>query len=445
MNNPTRKAPRFPPASMAAMEAEPAPLARLLLLTIALFLGLALVWASLGTVEQVANASGHVRPFGRVKIVNHPEGGRITAIHVREGEAVERGQPLLALDASALNEEIAHLTDRWQNLAVEIARLEAEAAGTAPAFDPAFDPAIAEARADLVRLHTRLFDSHLNALESEKEIAERIVEQRYSDAEGLTRKVEEHKGSLAILKKQERSVGALADKGYFPELRYLSMQRQRAEAEGALAKTQEELIAAFAALAEARERRKTLDRKWQADTLDRLAAAKREHDQTFGALTQLQTRRKALVIAAPSAGIVQNLQITSVGQAIGKNEPLMNLVPTADRLIVEARVQNRDIGYVSVGQKARIKFRTYDFLRFGSLDGTVEQVAANALNPPGGGASYFPVVIRTSRDYLGSLPEERPVQPGMAVDVDLRIGEKSVLSYLTDRIFRTRAGAFQER
>ena len=282
----------------------------------------------------------------------------------------------------------------------------------------------------------------MQALKSERTIADRIIEQRHSNVEALTRKTEETKGSLAILKEQEQAVGELAGKGYFPKLRYLSIQRQRAEAEGAVAKTGEELIAAFAALAEAKERRKSLDRKQHANTLDQLAITQKKHDQIFRTLTQLKARRQSLKIAAPTAGIIQNLHVTSVGQAIGKNEPLMNLVPTTDRLIIEARVQNQDIGYVSIGQKARVKFRTYDFIRYGSLDGIVEQVAATALVPPDGGTSYFPVVIRTSRNYLGNRPGEKPVQPGMEVDVDLKIGEKTLLSYLTDRLFRTQA--FQE-
>ena len=428
----------FHPASIVASDAEPAPLARALLFTIALFFGAALIWASLGTVEQMANASGVVRPFGRIKIVNHPEGGRVAAIHVREGDTVEQGQLLLELDAAALDEDNAHLTDQWQNLVAEIARLEAEAEGAKPNFDDT----LTATRPDLVRAQTRLFKSHVQALKSERTIADRIIEQRHSNVEALTRKTEETKGSLAILKEQEQAVGELAGKGYFPKLRYLSIQRQRAEAEGTVAKTGEELIAAFAALAEAKERRKSLDRKQRAGTLDQLAITQKKHNQIFRTLMQLKARRQSLKIAAPTAGILQNLHVTSVGQAIGKNEALMNLVPTTDRLIIEARVQNQDIGYVSVGQKARVKFRTYDFIRYGSLDGIVEQVAATALVPPDGGTSYFPVVIRTSRNYLGNRPGEKPVQPGMEVDVDLKIGEKTLLSYLTDRLFRTQA--FQE-
>ncbi|MCE2509417.1 MAG: HlyD family type I secretion periplasmic adaptor subunit [Alphaproteobacteria bacterium] len=425
----------------AADGSEPAPLARLLLFTIVLFLAVALIWSSLGTVEQMANASGIVRPFGRFKIVNHPERGQVTMIHVREGTAVAKDETLLALDTSLLDEEIGRLTDQWRNLAAEIARLEAEATGTRPDF--ALE--LRETRPDLERLQMRLFESRAATLASDRKISERIVEQRASNIEALRRKVEDLEASAVILKKQERSVGELAAQGFFPELRYLSIQRQRSEAEGRLAETQERLTAAFAALAEARARLEAVEQKWNADVLDRLATAQKEHDQVFGALAQLKARRAALVIRAPDSGIVQNLQVTSIGQAIGKNEPLMHIVPTTDSLIVEARVKNRDIGHVSIGQAARVKFRTYDFLRFGSLEGVVEQVAANAVAPANGGGSYFPVVIRTARNYLGATPDKQPVQPGMEVDVDLRIGERTILSYFTDRIFRTRAAAFREQ
>lgn len=423
------------------LDAEPAPLAGFLIFTIAFFLAAVLIWAGLGTVEQVATAQGVVRPFGRVKIINHPEGGRVVAVHVQEGDRVDAGQALVELDASLLEEEITRLQDAWYGLAARSARLEAEATRSRPEF-PA---ALHAARPDLEQLQTRLFESRSTTLASDEKIAARVVEQRASDVEALTLRIEELQNSLALLKKQERSVNLLVEKGYFPELRHLSIQRQLSESEGTLAEARERLIAAFAAFAEAKERQKAVGQKFHAEALDHLAAAQKERDATEGALAQRKSQREALVIRAPAAGIVQNLRVTSVGQAIGGNDPLMNIVPTTDSLIVEARVQNRDIGYVALGQAARVKFRTYDFLRFGSLDGRVEQVAANAVTPAAGSESYFTVVIRTERAHLGKRPDEQPVQPGMEVDVDLRIGEKSILSYLTDRMFRTSAQAFQER
>ena len=321
----------------AAGEDGPAPFAQWLLFTIALFLVAAVIWSSLGTVEQVASADGIVRPFGRVKVINHPEGGQVAAIHVHEGDTVARGEVLLELDAAFLEEESDRLEDQRLGLAAEIARLEAEASGTPLAFAPE----LREARPDLERLQRRLFESRAATLASDQTIAGRIVEQRESDVEALRRKVEELETSLAILRKQEGSVGELAKKGYFPELRYLSIQRQRSEAEGALAQTQERLIAAFAAAAEAKERLRALREKWKANVLDRLATAQKEQDQMLGALAQLRARRGALIVTAPDDGIVQNLQITSVGQAIGRNDPLMHIVPTTDSLIVGARQKPR--------------------------------------------------------------------------------------------------------
>ena len=122
----------------------------------------------------MANASGIVRPFGRVKVVNHPEDGQVAVIRVREGDAVAKGEPLLELDASFLDEEIGWLTDQLRSLAAEIARLNAEANGSRLEFAPE----LRETRPDLERLQIRLFESHANALNSDKKVAERVIEQR---------------------------------------------------------------------------------------------------------------------------------------------------------------------------------------------------------------------------------------------------------------------------
>jgi multidrug efflux pump subunit AcrA (membrane-fusion protein) len=120
----------------------------------------------------------------------------------------------------------------------------------------------------------------------------------------------------------------------------------------------------------------------------------------------------------------------------------MKLVPTGGGLVVEARVENRDIGYVRVGQP--VKVHAYDFLRYGSLSGQIEQIDADAVVDPKTGALTYGIMVRTESAELALEETKVEVVPGMAVDVDLLVGERTVLSYLTDRIFRLREAAFRE-
>lgn len=431
----------FLPQAQAIAEREAAPMARVLVVTVAALFAAALVWSAFADVEQVASAPGVVRPAGKVKVVNHPDGGRVAAILVSEGDRVQVGQLLLELDPEVVREEIAKRTNEWMSLSAEVSRLEAEANGGPPDFDPE----VRSSRPDLVATHGQLYESRRQALEARRAVADRVIEQRARDRAALAARLKQLGSSLKILREQEKAVAELADKGYFPRLRYLSIRRQVSELEGQIAETREAARSAESALAEAKSRRASIDGERRSEVLTRLTGARRERDRTKSSLVQEEARLRNLSVRAPTAGAVQNVNVVSVGQAIRANEPLMNIVPSGAQLVVEARVSNDDIGYVVPGQKATVKIRTYDFVRFGALEGVVEQIAPDAMPDPETGQMLFNVMVRTDRAYLGRNPGEHPVNPGMEAAVDLQIGERSILSYLTDRLSRTAQSAFRER
>jgi membrane fusion protein, adhesin transport system len=431
----------FLPEAQAVAETEAAPLARTLIVVLAALLVGLVGWAALARVDRVASAPGVVRPAGEVKIINHPEGGRIAALLVAEGDRVTAGQKLVALDPVMIREETARRTSEYQSLVAEYSRLEAESRG----IEVAFPYPLAQIRPDLARTQTQLFLARRQALASRRAAADRVIEQRAREVALMQGRLAQLRESLTIIEAQERAIADLTDKGYFPKLRYLSIRRQVSEAKGTIAETRQSLEGARAALGEARSRRSAIDEEARSDVLTSLNQMRRERDRARSALTQGRTQLGNLVIRAPIAGIVQDLKITAVGQAIRANEPLMQIVPTSGVLIVEARVSNDDIGYITPGQRATVKIRTYDFVRFGTLDGVVERIAADAGADQRSGERRFKVMVRTSRAALGPTGTEFPVQPGMQADVDLHIGKRSILGYLTDRLSRTAQTAFRER
>jgi HlyD family type I secretion membrane fusion protein len=252
-------------------------------------------------------------------------------------------------------------------------------------------------------------------------------------------------GSLKILQEQEAAIAQLAGKGYFPKLRHLSIKRQIAELEGQIAKTVQSASSATAALAVARDRRRNVDAEWRATVLDRLGAARRETAQARGVLAQEEGRLAGRAVTAPVAGTVQNLAVAAAGQSVSANEPILTLVPGEERLVVEARVANEDIGYIRPGQRATIKVRAFDFVRFGTIEGTVEKIGADAVEDARSGTMTFPVTIAASRAWLEEGGKRHEIAPGMQVEADLHIGRRTLLSYLTDRMSRTTENAFRER
>ena len=148
-------------------------------------------------------------------------------------------------------------------------------------------------------------------------------------------------------------------------------------------------------------------------------------------------------IRAPVAGVVEELALTAPGQAIAANETLMKIVPSGGQLVVEAQVRNDDVGRLRVGMPAVIKVHAFDWLRYGSLKGSLKKVAADAVADPATHALTYAATVIVDRNHLGAAPGQMGIVPGMIVDVELMVGERTILSFLTERILQFKQ-AFRE-
>jgi HlyD family type I secretion membrane fusion protein len=251
--------------------------------------------------------------------------------------------------------------------------------------------------------------------------------------------------SREILSEQRRSISELAEKGFYPRLKYLSIEREANEMDGQHEAARTTMRGTASSLAEAEARLSKIGENWRSDVLSRLTSARRERDRARSALLQKSSRQHDLVVRAPIAGIIQHLTVTASGQSVSANTPLMSIVPVGVELLVEAVVSNADIGQVAAEQKSSVKVKAYDFLRYGILDGRVERIAADATQNPRTLQYGYTVTIRTGRAYLTDGDIRMLVHPGMEAQVEMHIGKRSILSYLTDRLRRTTATTFRER
>ena len=434
----------FLPEAQSISAREHSPYARWLIVTVALLVFALVAWAAIAEVDKVAVAQGRVRPDGRVKIINHPDGGRVKTIYVEEGQRVVAGQKMIEFDAELLDDELGALANDWRNAAIESARLEAEAKGLEK---PQFPEELHTEAPRLVANQLQLFNARRNALISRRDAADDVIRRLDREASAMARSIRTLEQSVEIRRQQEFSVRELVEKGFYSNLRYLTLRQELTQAEGDLAETQDRLLAKFAELDNAREDRRQVDDDFEADVYAQLATARLNLERASRDLAKARTSKRNLIVAAPVDGIVQDIQITSTGQSVSNNEPLMRLVPTGDTLIVEARVPNQDIGFIKAGQEVEVRVDTYDFVTFGTLPAVVEQIAADATEDPESPNRVFNyiVLIRASRNHLGPTPEDQPVVPGMRVTADIKIGSRTILSFITDRVAATTQTALRER
>jgi membrane fusion protein, adhesin transport system len=224
------------------------------------------------------------------------------------------GQPLLEIDPEQLQSEVEKRRSDWQALAAAAARLEGEAASTVPSFPPD----LAAARPDLVAAQTSLHEARTTAFTAERRSLEEVIRQREREVHSADGQARQSAASLKILKEQEAAVAKLAGKGYFPQLRYLSLQREVAETEGLVASAREDKAIAEAALAEAVSRLDALERDRRAKVLGELAEIAADRDRAAESLAQAEAELRNRVLRAPAEGVVQDLAVAAPGRPCGR-------------------------------------------------------------------------------------------------------------------------------
>lgn len=405
------------------------PLAGRLIAIIGVLVVAILGWAAWATIEEVVRADGRAEPTGQVKLVNHPRGGLVSELLVAEGQLVTAGDTLLRLDASVGARERDEVDGRLALRRAEVARLEAEVAGVALQAERA-DPPI---RPDLLAQQRQLQQARAAGMAARVAALTEAVAGRRGDLAVAGAELDRTTAGARQVGAQAVAVRELTERGLYPKLRFLALEKQRVDSDGERQKAVMGRAAATAALAEARARLSTLEREWRSTLLAELAEATGERDRLTQQARAMHAMVDGLELRAPVTGTVLDLTVKAPGQAVAANDTILRLVPAGGALLVQARVANADIGRVHPGMPARVKVSAYDWLRFGTLQGTVTRIAADATSRSEREAPSYVVTVTIDRQQLGPTSDARPVVPGMAAQVEFQVGSRNVLSYLTDQ------------
>jgi adhesin transport system membrane fusion protein len=249
---------------------------------------------------------------------------------------------------------------------------------------------------------------------------------------------------LGLSRKNLAMSADLLKDGLTSKMDHLEHEREEKLLEGKYNTLQSSVPKAKAALAEAQRDLDDTKMKFHSDTLQDLGNVEQDIARTQELLSEAQDRASRRTIRSPVNGIVKNMRYHTLGGVIGPGDPIMEIVPADENLVVEARLSPQDVGLVEVGQPARVKVSAYDYTKFGVLNGTLTYVGADSVNDPKG-QPYFQVIIKPDRSYYGPTPGSWPIRPGMTASVDIRTGSKTVLEYLLKPVIRMRYDALHER
>lgn len=399
-----------------------------------------LIWSVFAKLDEVSVATGSVVPQGKVKVIQHLEGGIVQRIFVAEGDQVKIGDPLLQLDLASGGTNLDELQVRLDSEKLVRVRLTAEAEGT----DLSFPEDLAKNRPTLVTAQRQAFNARQREAEASVSVLREQVRQRELEVQELRAREKAVKRNFSLAKERLDLSASLLAEGLTARIEHLELEAEVEDLEGEIKTLERSVPRAQAAVSETRRRVTEAQESFRREARDQLGEIEQSIARVQELLLSAKEQGVRAEIKSPIEGIVQNMAISTIGGVVRPGDPVMEIVPTGDNLVIEARINPTEIGFVNQGQAATVKISTYDFIRYGGLDGKVIQVAPDASTDENG-APFFRVIVETDKTYLGEAAGQLPITPGMEAIVDIHTGRKTVAEYLIKPVLKLKHEAFRER
>lgn len=428
-------------ADMAILEQTPLRAKKLLYAILAITLA-AIAWAWFAKVDEVTRGEGRVVPSRQVQVIQSLDGGIVSDILVKEGDLVKVDTPLIKIDETRAVSSLRENQGQYLALLARQARLRALAEGGA--FNP--PPEIKKQNAMLYEQERALYNSSREELESIVSIGRDQVAQREKELIELQFKKELAEKTDESASKELAANKPLLASGAVSDIDILKLEREVTRARGEIDQAKAQISRSQSAISEAKrkitESEQTFRSKVRTELND-VAAKVESLTQTSVALND---KVKQSILKSPVNGKVSRLFLNTVGGVIQPGKEVLELVPTDDALVIETKVQIKDIAFLRPQQPAVVKLTAYDYSIYGTLDAVVEGIAANSTVDEKGNA-YYIVRVRTLKNSLGEDKQGHalPIIPGMVAQVDILTGKKTILSYLLKPVIKAKSYAFSER
>ncbi|GAB4166662.1 MAG: HlyD family type I secretion periplasmic adaptor subunit [Rickettsiaceae bacterium] len=411
------------------------------LFMVSLVILLLIVWAGFTQVQEVAVTEGEIIPSQHIQSIQHLEGGIISELKVAEGDLVERGQTLIVLDGTAVKRDLDALKVRKVSLEYNSMRLKSFINGTAPDFSQ-----VEGGKADekLIQEQLRSYNSMLEARLNEKEIIVDQIENKEAALNGLKGKRESLAKNVKLVAEEKNLKEQLYKKGYLSRFKFLEIKKQLNDVERELKGLDSEIEQANDSIDEYKNRLQSLGSNFIDKAYTELDQVEINISQIDQHIKKLEEQVERLEIKSPVYGYVKVLDIKTIGGVVGAGKVIAEIVPLEENLIVESQINPKDIGYLKIGQDVNVKISSYDFSRYGTINGKLTYISATTFANQEG-ERYYIGRISLDKNHVGHDPRKNIILPGMTAQADIITGSKSILAYLLKPIRNSINTAFSEK
>ncbi|WP_281558091.1 HlyD family type I secretion periplasmic adaptor subunit [Thalassomonas sp. RHCl1] len=416
-----------------------------------------LIWSHFSALEQFTSGTGKVIPSSQVQIIQSLDGGILQKLFVQEGMQVSKGQAIASIDDTRFRSDVAEQKQELNSLRANIIRLRAELASIFIGVDdnwqqqikitkkvPEYPQDLNTQAPLMVKQQQQEYSGRLDNLINQLAIQNQQIQQRKQEIAEQSSKIKTLEVSYRLASKELELTRPLAQKNIVSKIELYKLERSVNELQGELSAIRlltPKLNSAFEeAVLTRRDSALTYRREARAELNELQNKLSKMNEAQVGTQDKVT---KALILS-PVVGTIKTIHINTLGGVVKPGETIAEIVPTQDRLMVEAKIKPRDIGFIYPGLPAVVKITAYDFARYGGLTGKVEHISADTTQDDEGNSFYL-IRVRTDASSIKNKDnEEMPIIPGMMTNVDVITGERTILEYILTPILRANKAALRE-
>lgn len=432
----------FLPEALEIVETPPSPFGRLILWVILLAFIFTICWAWFGRIDIVATAQGRIVPAGQVKTLEAPEAGIVQEIFVKNGDQVKAGDVLIKLDPTLASAD----SDTLRQERMKAQTHSAIATGILHYLDTNevkldIPPDSSE---EVALVSRRQLQSRINTYETERAVLREERKQAQSNQASLVQEITKLRQMLPLLESRVTSTKELAANGWMSKLEAIRLEEELISRRSDLKIATGRLNEARAAIASSDQRIALLGRQFRQESLSELAEAEAIIAGRLEAEKKAALRNAWQTLRAPVDGTVLGLSVFTIGELVEAGSPILLVAPKGEELIVEAMILNRDIGFVREGDPVSVKIEAYPFTRYGLVDGTLENISADAIADERMGLVYA-ARVTLKEPFVGKENFRKPLSSGMTVTAEVKTGDRRIIDFILSPIAKASHEAGRER
>ncbi len=402
-----------------------------------------IAWASWATIDELTRGQGQVIASSGTQVITHLEGGILSDILVTEGVIVEEGQILARVENVAAESVYRDTQTKIYELTATIIRLEAELNDT----QLQYSPELISAAPNIVELQTQVYNTRRRQFLSEIDVLDTQSQQAHYELDDMEKKHRTTTEALSLASRRLDLSRPMVAQGLYAEVDFLNLQQEIVNLRGELDSLENNISKAEIVVQESELKKNLFKSEYNSRIIEEINKITSERNSLEKNLTTGSDRVVRTEIRSPMRGVVNQIVLNTKGGAVKPGEPIMEVVPLDDTLLIEAKISPADIGFIYPNQKAVVKLTAYDFSIFGGLEAKVEQISADTIQGQGQQANeyFYLVKLRTTENSLEYRGETLPIIPGMIASVDIITGKKTIMQYLLKPILKAKDNALRER